>query len=298
MRDILVLFGAGASYGAGGIIPERPPLGRYLYEELARIFPGTWGALPASIAIQFRGNFETGMATIYEKFGVIVPQLMREMAIYFTQFRPVSDGCLYRTFIRQLRSKGVLKRTIFSSLNYECTLETSLTLEGERFDYFNQHPKDGVPVWKLHGSCNFFADELHMSPDVSYGTGIIIEAGIRAFGDSSTVIQHCLVGTGLAPVMSLYMVGKPLAVSPSALAQIQKWWADSVASARDIVLIGVHPNPADTHLWLPLASSKSNLWFVGHKSTFESWASTREAPSRHLATSFSESIESLTSLLK
>ena len=32
---IVILFGAGASYGAGGIWPRRPPLAKDLYGELA-----------------------------------------------------------------------------------------------------------------------------------------------------------------------------------------------------------------------------------------------------------------------
>ena len=34
-RDIVILFGAGASYGSGHVLPQAPPLGAELYDALA-----------------------------------------------------------------------------------------------------------------------------------------------------------------------------------------------------------------------------------------------------------------------
>jgi hypothetical protein len=45
----VVLFGAGASYGAGGIVPDSPPLGWDLYDRLCRCYPDSWGALPPTL---------------------------------------------------------------------------------------------------------------------------------------------------------------------------------------------------------------------------------------------------------
>lgn len=120
MRDIIFLFGAGASYGAGEIIPERPPLGIQLFTELARIYPGSWGKLPPDIQMAFSANFEVGMTEIYKQLGMAIPQLMRELAIYFVQFRPVGENCLYRKLVRDLNLAGLSGRTVFSTLNYEC----------------------------------------------------------------------------------------------------------------------------------------------------------------------------------
>jgi hypothetical protein len=42
-RDIVILFGAGASYGAGHVLPQVPPLGPNLYDALAAQYPDKWG---------------------------------------------------------------------------------------------------------------------------------------------------------------------------------------------------------------------------------------------------------------
>lgn len=60
-KSIIFLFGAGASYGSGGIIPETPPLGFQLYEILEEIYPGSWGALPEKYKSGLRKDFENGI---------------------------------------------------------------------------------------------------------------------------------------------------------------------------------------------------------------------------------------------
>jgi hypothetical protein len=81
MRRIAFLFGAGASFGAGRILPERPPLGSHLYHELAISYPGSWGCLPTHITDTLSRDFEAGMRLVYDELGAAIPQLMREMAI-------------------------------------------------------------------------------------------------------------------------------------------------------------------------------------------------------------------------
>jgi hypothetical protein len=44
--NIAVLIGAGASFGAGGIAPHRPPLGAELFDRLQKEFPDSWVSLP------------------------------------------------------------------------------------------------------------------------------------------------------------------------------------------------------------------------------------------------------------
>ena len=97
MRDIVFLFGAGASYGAGSILPEQPPLGFQLYPILENLCPSTWGSLPQNIKDAFHNgnNFEFGMRLVYEQFGSFIPNLMRDLAVYFVQFRPQNKATLY-----------------------------------------------------------------------------------------------------------------------------------------------------------------------------------------------------------
>lgn len=298
MRDTLFLFGAGASFGAGGIIPERPPLGSRLYSELERIYPGTWGGLPHETKSKFRENFELGMQEVYERWGIAIPQLMREMAIYFIQFRPISEECLYRVLIRTLRKAGLERRTIFSTLNYECVLEFAIVSENGGISYFEENPSEAIPVWKLHGSSNFFSEGITASPGITYSTGVSFEAGLRALGSIEEVIHHCLVETALAPAMSLYMRGKPVAISPQTLATLQTWWAQAVYAAKNIVVIGVHPNAEDVHLWTALASTNANLFFVGDTEAVESWRKQyRSGPTKVIGTRFSSAISDIVSHL-
>lgn len=293
----MVLFGAGASHGAGSIIPEPPPLGLALYDALLRSYPGSWGALPENVQATFRtGGFETGMRAVYDTFGQAIPQLMREMAVYFVQFRPFGRDSLYCRLIRDLQKENVLPQLIFSSLNYECVLEFALLEAGIRVEYFPENlTPEAIAVWKLHGSCNMFAQSVQASQGVLYGTGVTWEGGAQAFFDSNRVVEHCLVETGLAPMMSLYMEGKPLNVSPSVVRQVQDAWSEHVAAARAIFVVGVMPVVSDTHIWAPLADTRAPLYFVGDGNAFQKWTQSQrpDVSSFYLGSRFAESYADL-----
>jgi hypothetical protein len=138
MKDIVFLFGAGASFGAGGTLPEQPPLGYQLYPILERIYPSTWGNIPKEIREIFKKDFEAGMQLIHDRYGHAIPALMREMAIYFIQFRPYNRSTLYCRLLSDLRKLGLLSRALFSTLNYECILEFSLLEAGNKISYFDE----------------------------------------------------------------------------------------------------------------------------------------------------------------
>lgn len=292
MHRVVILFGAGASYGAGGIVPEAPPLGTALYDALVVSYPNSWGALPPDTRIAFsREGFELGMKLVFEQYGGAIPQLMREMAVYFIQFRSHAKQSLYSRLIRNLISADVLKQIAFATLNYECILEFALLEEGLIPSYFPENSEEsGPPVWKLHGSCNMFAQGIQASQGVTYGTGVVWEGGAQAFFDSNRVIEHCLVETGLAPIMSLYMEGKPINVSPGVITQIQTAWRASVQSASAVFVIGVRPVLRDAHIWEPLAASIGTLYFVGDKASFDIWCAEHRIskPSKYLGSRFNE----------
>lgn len=286
-KNIVFLFGAGASYGCGGTRPERPPLGFQLFNILRQNYPASWGALPEDVSKVFDVDFEQGMQLIYERFGGAIPALMREMAVYFIQFRPVKRATLYDHLIRDLENLGALSKTIFSTLNYECILEFSLVEQGHEISYFDEGDAKRVPIWKLHGSCNMFAHGVTAGPGVSYGTGVTWEGGIQAFLDSNRVVEHCLVESGLAPVMCLYMRGKPLNVSPSVIRQLQGMWETKIRNAAAVVCIGVRPLIEDAHIWEPLAAATAPLLFVGDEASLRSWsAGRRKSPTEYLGSTF------------
>ena len=271
-RDIVFLFGAGASHGAGNILPESPPLGFQLYAELARVHPGSWGRLPAEIRRALQSNFEDGMQLIYDRMSLVIPELMRQMAVYFVQFRPASGRTLYCSLIDALTRYGLLDRVLFSTLNYDCVLELSMLGRGIRFNYFEAADSNpGVPVWKLHGSCNMFATGVEATPGVQYTAGATFEGGLRASLEVNEIMETCLVKTALAPAMALYMRGKPLNISPGVIRSLQARWKEAVSRSTAIFCVGVNPYPDDVHIWQPMAESAANLHFIGGKALFEAW---------------------------
>ncbi len=233
------------------------------------------------------------MESVYKQLGPAIPSLMRDMAVYFVQFRPYRRSTLYCRLVTDLDRTGILPRTLFSTLNYECLLEYSLTEQGHRLNYFHTALPGQVPVLKLHGSCNMFPHKIEASPGILYGTGVIWEADIRALPDPNEVIRHCLVETALAPVMCLYMRGKPVGVSPGAIRQIQGKWTDALASASTIVCIGVKPVSEDEHIWQPLTSAPANLYFIGDEGPFQQWCQSRNGPAMYLGERFNEAYPEL-----
>ncbi len=88
---LVFLFGAGASFGAIGVKPSPPPLGRDLYDRLAEQFPNTWGAASqfAGVAEEFKKDFEAAMERYcngYSATGAV--SALIDMARYFATFDP------------------------------------------------------------------------------------------------------------------------------------------------------------------------------------------------------------------
>lgn len=272
-KDIVFLFGAGASFGAGGILPEKPPLGIDLYKELERIYPSSWGSFDLNIKKEFYENFESGMGIIYDRCSAGVPQLMQQMALYFIQFRPFQKGStLYCKLIQALDDMGILGKVVFSSINYDCVLEFSLLLQGRNVSYFAEGDENTIPVWKLHGSSNMFCKNVKMTRGVSYSKGVIIEGGVQPFLDIGTVVENCIGNSGLSPVMCLYMRRKPLQVCPSVIVSVQKRWQELISESSRIFLIGINPLTEDYHIWDPLKKTDSPLYIIGRKDRYEQWA--------------------------
>ena|GEM_PF-1095690 len=294
VKSIVFLFGAGASYGAGDIVPESPPLGSQLYKALAAIYPNSWGIFPGEIKQKFEENFELGMAVIYEQYSMSIAELMQELAVYLIQFRPYSGASLYCRLVRTLQTNNLIEHVLFSTLNYDCILEFSLLNQGIPISYFPGGQNDkGVPVWKLHGSCNMFSSDIQAAPGILYARGVIFEGRLQAYIDRGTVIENCL-NTALAPAMCLYMKGKPLQISPSVIKYLQEAWRDAVAKSDVVCCIGVNPLPEDDHIWNPLAETTANLYCIGNERAFTNWIkNNRKGASEFIASRFNTGFHEL-----
>lgn len=281
----VVLFGAGASFGSGEVSPKAPPLGKDLFEALVRLFPSTWGQIPESVKAEFLKDFEEGMGILIEKHGFAVAPLMQRMACFLSQFHLTSSSNnLYIHFFDFLVSRGLLKDTLVSTINYECLIENAVNLNNLKVGYF-ANPESGnqiAPIWKLHGSCNFKVTGLEATRDVSFsGVGVAFDGSIEPLNPSD-VRRVYLGNTALYPAMCLYAKGKPITMSPSVIKKAQATWADEVQKAEIICVIGIHPNPTDAHIWSPITESDAQLYYVGNESAFKAWTSQYRADKANL----------------
>lgn len=128
---VVLLFGAGASYGAMGISPYAPPLGFDLFGRLRKAFPNTLGKVSDEVADIFDNNGpEKGMEALdddaYEHRWDLV-QLIRDMAIYFSRFQiqDISQN-LYCRFVQMYTDRILGREMLLSTLNYECLIEYAL----------------------------------------------------------------------------------------------------------------------------------------------------------------------------
>jgi hypothetical protein len=272
--SVIVLFGAGASYGAGGMSPSAPPLGNSLYRELALMFPTTWGAFPSSLQTQFYANFEDGMSALWDSGSHAIPVLMQQMAIFFACYRLSSQRVdAYSKLLDGLTYSG--KPVLFSSLNYDCLFEVALSMAGRAVNYFHNAPASDsdIIIWKLHGSCNFLPHGgVTATRGVSFSPGVTFGTGIRPVNPNE-IATYCTGNTALYPVMAVYARGKPVQIAPEIIQRIQEFWIAAIKSASTVVIIGVHPHPADKHIWEPLSATEAKLLFVGNKKAFLDWQS-------------------------
>lgn len=273
----IVLFGAGASYGCGGVAPAPPPIGGSLFPALRRLY-ANWRSIPREIATLFERHFETGMAEVIEKHGFAVGPLMQEMARFFAIFHIQNQS--QNLYVELLKRAHRRSDIIWSTLNYECLLELAAAHLTWPVAYFAdpvEITERAVPVWKLHGSCNFKITGLEATRGVSYsGTGVVFGGSIQPI-DPGQVSAHYSGNTALYPAMALYAAGKPISMSPSPIQDAQRRWNEHVRESDRVLIIGVRPYPADKHLWTSLAETPAEVAVVGSHKQYEAWAKAHRA---------------------
>jgi hypothetical protein len=271
----VILFGAGASYGAEPVAPHAPPLGGALFDALRAAYPEAWGKISDSERSAFVPNFELGMRKIWEGGSHAGPVLVRCMAHYFTRFRPL-PGNTYERVLRKLGQQGAIDGTFFSSLNYECVLECAARDYGyTNIDYFGEGPtaNDSFLLWKIHGSCNFVPLGVK-----GQAGGVSISPGVSIDGDLGAVALRVARGyseqSAFSPSIAVFMEGKPVQSCPSVIRSLQGRWAAEIRRADVVGLVGVHPNLADGHIWDPLSEAPGKVVVIGDEEANRVWAST------------------------
>lgn len=270
----VVLFGAGASYGALGVAPCPPPLGVRLFNELARRFPQTWGTLHERVRHEFQTKgFEHGMSKVWGELPDRVTSLTRHMAMYFSEFKPNNPGATL--YCKLAQALGPHDEVTFATLNYECLLEQSLKSYDVDFSYGNRPSR--ITVLKLHGSCNILPDSIGFS-GVGFVGADLIEHPVRYVSDVDYVYQFWKdqeSSSGAVPSMAIYMPGKPTQANAGHIKRLQREWAERVGQAATLIICGVEPNPVDEHIWSPIAATQAKVYYVGPNGSakrFRNWA--------------------------
>jgi hypothetical protein len=282
-RDIVILFGAGASYGAGHVLPHPPPLGPNLYDALAAQYPKEWGSeshIGKMWAAQLRDDFER---TMYEEVLPRVSSLSllewhRRIAEFFAICR--LDGGrrdMYSVLLSGLRTRGLLERVTLGSLNYDCLLEQAMLGFRLIVDYMLDDfaSQESVPLAKIHGSANFITTDLFSKRAyITNANASSIECAFTALHVQNLERQlrerFSTYEPAFFPVLGLYSPDKPSIVAPAKLQNLRNILAERIKRAMAVVLIGVRPNPRDPHLWEPVAQSQaSTIAYVGGEEEYQ-----------------------------
>lgn len=260
----LVLLGAGASYGSKDVKPYVPPLGNGPAGLFARLEEHSLLArcLPDPLKLEFRENFEQGMAQFYEFSDGNIMAFQRELAAYLTQFTPGAENA-YRTLIQRLG----INRVVYSTLNYDLLFELSAASLGLNTLYGAIPQSKHVRLLKPHGSCNFWPDipvGMVRGLTVSRSGRADVCAPVRPLNQEQT-LRRCAEDDSFSPAIAMYAEGKPVKVCPDYVEEQQRQWNEIASKARHVFISGVRVHRSDRHIWDTLSKSKANVTYFGLK---------------------------------
>lgn len=271
--NIGILIGAGASFGASGIAPEKPPLGGELLDRLQAAFPATWGALlddEELAAFKEDPPFESGMRLLWYKNDQRMQSLLTDMAIYFSRFVPDGSHNLYRDLLRMVMSvRG--SSFAFCSLNYECVFEQIAAEVGLNLANLSMVTEPPCALLlKPHGSCNYIHPVTrNISNLTTTGSPHYVYHEAPGFGDLEVVPCNEVakiyekVAPSIPPAMSLFEPSKHSPVDPGLMGMVRRGWVECAMQGDVILTIGARPVLADHHIWDAVISSSAVVWFVG-----------------------------------
>jgi len=302
------LFGAGASNGSLDCTPFRPPVGNGhdgLFAKL-RAQGGVAAGVDGDLAAVFERNFEEGMAQFQISNPADLVRFQRHMARYFAQFEPGPNN-LYRKLVRRLAATRT--RFTLSTLNYDLLLELAVNAEGHGVGYPGiEYSPGSVPIFKLHGSCNFWPDippQMIQNIDFVLGPGhTAIEGPKLKAVSAAEVITLCQRENSIAPAITLYAKGKRVLICSHSFESHPRYWYGPLGKATSVYVIGVAVNPEDHHIWDPLATCNAELFYVAPAPAgrdFLQWAEEhrkRKGAHHHFADSFEQALTILSRKLK
>jgi hypothetical protein len=143
-------------------------------------------------------------------------------------------------------------------------------------DYSCPASGSGVRVLKPHGSCNFYSVDLtkwrSQLTTAASSLECDFDASDPAMASLMTKSKFSDIHGAYFPIISLCTPPKNTILAPAKIQRIRNEWAERVAEASRIVVIGVKPNPLDDHVWDPILSNRSpNAFYIGSRSDLGSW---------------------------
>lgn len=301
--SVILLFGAGASYGAGGI-NNTPPLAKDLFDELYNRYPETWGKITTKEKRKFQNefkqtqDFEKCMEWLYSSKGQTnhnLNKLLRDFSVYFDSFRIDNfEENYYYKLISNFKHEIVSNKIICVTINYDCLIEYAYMESGINtitYRGFDNNPR----ILKLHGSCNFIPQNVTGSLN---GLTINLEKS-----KIETNFEPCQPGkvaynlenVPIPPAMSLFLKGKTDIVCTKMIKEIREQYKDIVQSASIVISIGVRPNKNDYHVWDSLRSV-AKLFLVGGKDC-KKWKQ-KNSNSEYLGSTFKDAYTKIENIIK
>ncbi|MEC4090156.1 hypothetical protein [Pseudoalteromonas rubra] len=267
--EVVVLLGAGASYGSVGVTPNPPPLGNMLFQELLKQ-GGVASRLSNELRQKFEANFEDGMAAYYEETNGNIMAFQRELAEYLANFSPTEQN-VYINLVRELGLESV----VYSSLNYDLLFELATFQLGHPIIYSSEYTPNHVRLLKIHGSSNFWPklSQIKLHNAQISGCGTDIEANVGALGQDET-LRKCKGPHNEAPAMAMFAAGKKAKVCPSFIKKQYTQWKEHVTKSSKIFIVGVRVHEVDTHIWSVLGKVKGSVTYFGFekdKIEFNQW---------------------------
>ncbi|MFJ2446769.1 hypothetical protein [Pseudomonas sp. NPDC087626] len=254
---MLVLLGAGASFGSEPLRVSTPPLGNDLFSRLFDL-GGVASKVSPELKLLFEDSFELGMAEFYERHSDKMQVFHREMAAYLASFRPRYKS-YYRVMIDSLKDKNV----VFASLNYDLMFELAAGLCGRPITYNHNDTTSAIRLLKPHGSINFWP---RIPPEqfvnCVFGGTVSIDVPVKVLSLQETIVR-CKVDTSLSPAISMYAKGKKNIVGPDFVMRQKTAFAEVCKSVDDILILGVRVVQDDTHIWDSISGSKARVTYFG-----------------------------------
>jgi hypothetical protein len=270
--NVVLVLGAGASYGSGECDPKPPPLGKDLFQELNAL-GGVASLIASPLRDEFEKDFEQGMASLREdNHGTV--ELLREMATYFVRFK-LGTRNVYRQLATAIQKSPHVVTLV--TTNYDLLLDEAICAGGSSIDYLTRPTAPNcITLLKIHGSVNFVPDLGGITIDgMTYGgsnTDTMIASGTKFLLSGDEILEF-MSRQFVAPSIAVYAPGKAVPFAPKFVKEVQEHWRQAVTAADTIFVIGLRVLPADGHIWDTLAAASGLVTYVGGEpAEFLAWA--------------------------